>query len=536
MVAGLACWQLALYEQGLEYMNHVSVDRVRSVDFFGLLGMLCRRVPGHSKRAEEAYKLALEIDPKRSDIHYNLANLIREYNPKDALIHYINSIRLDPLASNVWHNYGAALNEESLSEVSVEALGISLMLDPTDADAWCNLGLAMFQLEKFDASKRCFVHSIGLDQCHASSHIKYGQVLIETLQPEEALQVLRRGVELDSSSSNSLWNLSLALLLLGQYKDGWRYYEARFHTDEFGKAKPPTAVKLPLNQEALPCQGETELIVWSEQGIGDGIQFCRYLHLLEAKQVPYRFLAHKPLVSLYRDWMGLGEKVSVALGDDSSKNDLRPSVSLLSLPHLFGTELHNVPSVTPYLKPPCPPPPHLSISKPPGGLSVGIVWASNPVNKVMYKHKSLPASHLLPPLINLVNLDLIELHSLQVGDDSSQLEPWLDNPRLTDWNGLLNDFSDTAHVVQQLDLVISVDTAVAHLAGALNCPTWLLLPYNADFRWLHKRSDSPWYPSMRLFRQPVRGDWSSLIPLLQQALDELFLLDLSSLSNTKLNS
>ena len=111
------------------------------------------------------------------------------------------------------------------------------MLDPTDADAWCNLGLAMFQLEKFDASKDVFVHS-GLDQCHASSHINYGQVLIETLQPEEALQVLRRGVELDSSSSNSLWNLSLALLLLGQYKDGWRYYEARFHTDEFGKAKP----------------------------------------------------------------------------------------------------------------------------------------------------------------------------------------------------------------------------------------------------------------------------------------------------------
>ena len=141
----------------------------------------------------------------------------------------------------------------------------------------------------------------------------------------------------------------------------------------------------------------------------------------------------------------------------------------------------------------------------------------------------------MPRLLQLVELDLVDLHCLQCGPDVEQLRPWQAHPRVTNWAPRLKDFSDTAHVVQQLDLVISVDTAVAHLAGALRRPTWLLLPHAADFRWLQQRDDSPWYPgAMRLFRQSAPGDWLGVQQQLYAALDALFLLDLEALAAHKL--
>ena len=537
MVLALASWQLKNYDQGLEVLKRVDSTTVDSADFFGLFGMLCRKVPGEEMRAEQAYLRALALEPGRGDMHYNLANLLRNVDPCRSIKHYRLSLCVDPNASNVWHNYGATLNEQGECDAALESLHKSLFLDPHDADTWCNLGLTLFQLERFEASKSCFLHSISLDRSHATSHVNYGQVLIETLQPEAALEVLRRGVELDSSSANALWNLSLALLLLGQYKDGWRYYEARFHTPDYKNISPPTSVDLPRRLDVLPNCSEPKLIVWSEQGIGDGIQFCRYLYLLKTRGVPFHFLAHKPLVRLYRDWFGLGDDcVSVSLEGEQTQLCSNPSIPLLSLPHLFGTDLSTVPSVTPYLKPPSEPPQHLRLRKPPGGLSIGIVWATNPKNKAMYRNKSMPASKLLPSLVDLVRLDLIELHSLQVGADADQLHPWRDLDRVNDWSGVVTDFADTAHLIQQLDMVISVDTAVAHLAGALGKPTWLLLAHNADFRWMHGCSDTPWYPTMRLFRQPRRGDWAGLMEEVQEALNQMFLLNLPALADVTLKS
>ena len=164
-------------------------------------------------------------------------------------------------------------------------------------------------------------------------------------------------------------------------------------------------------------------------------------------------------------------------------------------------------------------------------LNVGVVWASNPDNKEMYRNKSMPLEVLMPLFVDLLHLGLIELHSLQFGHDADQLTPWRGLEGVKEWHrGTYGFFSDTAHLVRQLDLVISVDTAVAHLAGALNRPTWLLLPRNADFRWLKDRSDSPWYPSMRLFRQRQHGDWSGIVEDLRNAFEDLTQLEFSSLA------
>lgn len=267
--------------------------------------------------------------------------------------------------------------------------------------------------------------------------------------------------------------------------------------------------------------------------MGDAIQFGRYLALLDAAGIPYVFRSRKPLLRLFQQWFGCGER-AVPQHTHTDSSDHSPQIGLMSLPRLFGTELTTVPSTTPYINPPGPPPESLRFTPPPGGLAVGLVWATNPDNKVMYRNKSLPLQLLLPPLLDLIDLDLIEVHSLQVGPDAEQLSPWRGRPGLRDWGPALSDFSETAHLIQQLDLVISVDTAVAHLAGALAKPTWLLLPHNADYRWLRQRSDCPWYPEMRLLRQSVQGDWASVISQVQQALNDLFLLDLEALAAAKL--
>jgi tetratricopeptide (TPR) repeat protein len=537
MVIGLALWQLERYEEATQWLDRADPRRVQDPGFFALQGMVVRRLPGGEGRALEAYQRALELDPERGDVLFNIGNLLKETQPEQAIPYYEKSLALNGNAAGAWHNYGLALNEAGQCLKAAQALKTSLRLGPSDADAWCNLGLAFFGLERFERAKHCFRHAIALDGSHATSHVNFGQVLVETLEPEKALEHLRLGLALDSSSSNSLWNLSLALLLLGHYREGWRYYEARFATKQFEKQLEPTPQPLPRELGALPTAGEPELIVWSEQGLGDGIQFCRYLGMLDARGVPYRFLAHKPLLPLYRDWLGLGDRVVVALDrrqDGPRDQDQRFHIPLLSLPLLFGTELDTVPSITPYFTAPGLPPERLRVPEPPGGLAVGIVWATNPDNKAMYRNKTMPLACLMPRLLDLIDLDLIELHSLQVGADAEQLAPWRQHERITDWNGRLNDFSDTAHVVNQLDLVIAVDTAVAHLAAALHKPTWLLLPHNADFRWLHQRSDSPWYPTMRLFRQPTRGNWAEVVSQVEAAFDDLFILDITSLAAAKL--
>ena len=237
---------------------------------------------------------------------------------------------------------------------------------------------------------------------------------------------------------------------------------------------------------------------------------------------------------MYREWLNLDVHVTEKLPPPQQGLEKRSNIPLLSLPYLFGTELHSIPSNIPYLTAPGPVPAHLKVTPPPGGITVGVVWATNPDNKVMYRNKSIPASLLLSPLSDLVKLGLIELHSLQVGPDSSQLEPFLGVTGIHDWGNVVSDFHDTAYLIDQLDIVLTVDTAVAHLAGALNKPVWLLLAHNADFRWLYRREDTPWYPKMRLFRQPERGDWSGLKSQVQEALNQLFLLDLPSLSKAKL--
>ena len=318
---------------------------------------------------------------------------------------------------------------------------------------------------------------------------------------------------------------------MGHYSTGWKLYENRFFTSQVPPDCFPTFGKPISSLEGL--DPSVPLVVWAEQGHGDAIQFSRYLLLLEKRNINYEFHCPPELIPLFKDWLSLSCNI-YSLKSRSDPTDVRDHCPLLSLPFLFSTSLSTIPFSTPYLRSPGAIPSHLIVDKPSCGFSVGILWSSNSDNKRMHHNKSVPLTKLLSVLQPYSSLGLCSINSLKYKPSSDEVS-LLASSNVVDWSPHLLNYSDTAHVVSQLDLVITVDTAVAHLSAALGCPTWLLLPWDADFRWLRDRSDSPWYTSsLRLFRQPSRHDWDGLLVSIRDTLNDVFLLDVKALSESKM--
>ena len=228
----------------------------------------------------------------------------------------------------------------------------------------------------------------------------------------------------------------------------------------------------------------------------------------------------KPLIPLFQQCLQPSSPPIV----EHKRNELkgfRHHIPLLSLPHVLGTTLNTIPRTPGYLKVPEIIPSQLTFVRTPFALNIGIVWASGIDNKDMYADKSLELDRLMPLFTDYLDQNILALHSLQVGSDSSQISSWFSHKNVFDWSQKLDTFLSTAQVISQLDLIVSVDTAVAHLAAAQDKPVWLLLQHNADFRWLRGRGDSPWYNSMSLFRQDSLGDWDSAISKLSDRLRQL---------------
>ena len=500
-------------------------------DFLNLFGMVARRVPGEEPAAEAAFLAAIRLVPSKADSHYNLGNLyLAQERHSQAIGCYQASLACDPSGPLTWLNLGISARDHGDFSLARFALQRCLLLDPRESKGWCNLGLVCHQEERFQAAMEAYQQALACDHTHSDAWVNLGLALAAQDQPENALSCLLTGTSLNPESGDALFNLSLTHLLLGDFAEGWGLYESRFSSKQLRSITVPSSGPWIRDRKQAEAQlaAAAELLVWSEQGLGDTIQFCRYLPLLQTLGFQPALATRPSLVRLLREWLPQPLPVLDDTQVDATTEN-RAHLSLMSLPHLMGTELTTIPCVTPYLHPPGPPPEPLLVQQPPGGLAIGVVWATNPDNKAMYKLKRLPLHELLEPLLPGLQEDLFDLHSLQVGSEAQELDPYRHLNNLHDWNGRLGDFADTAHVMQQLDLVISVDTAVAHLAGALGLPTWLLLPFDADFRWLRRRSDSPWYPEMRLFRQNQRGDWSSVIAELVDQLGAIYGLDLAAL-------
>lgn len=520
-----ALWRSNDYSQAFDAFPNQLPAHVDPTFYWNLKASIQKHIPSQLEAAADSYHRALEANPSSTDVLYNYGNLVREDNPSQAILLYRKSLSIEPLNAQCWHNLGTVYYNQGAFEASQFALRISLTLDPLNPNVWCDYGNTLQSLDRFPAATRCFLQSLDCDPTLASAHTNLGSAYLHSKPKEAALHHLIKGVTHSNGSAQALWNLSLAYLALGDYTKGWELYESRLSNSVEPISTPPISKPI-LDSIDHPELPSSKVLVWTEQGIGDEIQFIRYLQLLDSAHINYSVLSRASLIELNTGWFESDVRF-LSSPSQFNANDYDFHVPLMSLPKLFGTQLSTIPSSLPYYVQKSPTPSHLTVDPQAGQLSIGIVWASDQSNKAMYRHKSISLCVLADSLRPFLRAELVNLHSLQVGPDSAQISQLqLDLP-ISDWSTSLLNFSDTAYVVNQLDLVISVDTAVAHLSSALGRPTWILLPHQADFRWLQDRTDSPWYPGItRLIRQSEHGNWRSVISQIHQGLNRIFALSL----------
>ena len=385
--------------------------------------------------------------------------------------------------------HGSALNALARFEAAARALSLCVAADPSHAPAYANLGNALADLDRPDEAEAALREAVRLDPGLAEAHVSLGHVLGERGATAEAILACQRAIDLRPDLAAAHWNQGVACLLAGRFEEGWARYEwrKRRFPHAFAALSGP-------HWRGEPLDGR-HILVLAEQGFGDAIMLARYLPMLAARGARVSLRCAAPLRPLLRQLDG----VSV-LGDG-----LLPAYDVwadqMSLPGLFATRLDTIPGPSPTLRAP----PALAASwrrRLPPGRGVGLVWAGNPAHS-NDRRRSLPPGALAA----LAGTCAARLIGLQVGPRAGELAA-LGVPEV---GGALASYADTAAVLASLDLLVTVDTSVAHLAGALGVPCWVMLPAAPDWRWMRERPDSPWYPSVRLFRQERAGDWTGVL-------------------------
>ncbi|MDD5247610.1 MAG: tetratricopeptide repeat protein [Rhodocyclaceae bacterium] len=386
------------------------------------------------------------------------------------------------------------------------------------AESWHVEGIALYRQDRFDAALACYERALALRPDFPEAWNSKGFLLQDLDRLEEARDCFAQALKLAPEMAMARLNLGMAQLKLGAWEAGWENYEARWTgSAESGKGlfrRPPC----PLPQ--WHGEGATEnlrLLVIAEQGFGDTLQFARYLPLAAGRFARVGFVCTPPVQRLLDQ--AFGDDVVLFTKMPSDFGDWDRYCPLLSLPRAFGTRGDNIPAHVPYLKVPNAAAAHWRgrlDRAAPGRFRVGIAWAGRKAHQFDAR-RSLRFEQI-EPLLNDKRIAWVSLQKWAPEDARPAIPAAVD---WLDWTEELTDFADTAALVASLDLVISIDSAMVHLAGALNLPVWLLNRYDGEWRWLRRREDSPWYPSLRLFNQPAFGDWTSVVAAVGAALGGL---------------
>jgi hypothetical protein len=387
----------------------------------------------------------------------------------------------------------------------------ALRLRPDHPNATLNLGSARQILNHVEQAEALFRHALALGADPARGKSNLALTLMEQMRPEEAEMCCREALALRPGNPEARANLALALLMMGQMEEGWREYEARWEVATMG-ASAPVLDQPRWTGQAL--NGETVLL-YAEQGFGDTLQFCRYAPMVAAAGGRVVLVVPKALRWLMTTLDGVAE---VLCEEDNLVPAFDYHCPLLSLPAAFGTTMQTIPAPPSYLR--ADPSLWADFLAACPGLKVGLVWAgksrtAQPHAAAIDKRRSMHLADMAP----LLSVPGCSFVSLQLGPPASQLQALPEGVQLHDVASRLTDWTDTADLIAGLDLVIAVDTAVVHLAGALGKPVWMLNRFDSCWRWLLHRDDTPWYPSMRQFRQTSRGDWDGVIGRVRDALE-----------------
>jgi len=456
--------------------------------------------------AEQHYLTYLKLKPKAVDGALHLALLYLNLARFDESEQYCRQVLAQQPENAIAHNCLAnVLQERGAFDEAQQHYQISLEQGADKGEIYGNLGNLFHAKGDFEASKVWYEKSLQASPNSAATLSSLAFLYFRFGHFSEAREYFDKALKIEPHNPGIRWNRALLLLQQGEFKQGWLDYEARLTAQGTVHQMGRRVFDKP-RWNGKPIKDKT-LLLHAEQGLGDTIQFCRYLAEIK-EQVGHIVLECQPaLRSLLQGLDGVDELVT-----DVESVEFDYYLPLLSLPGVCDTSFDNIPARDAYLQADSTKVAAWQSRLTGSGKKVGLVWAGNPDN-LSDKRRSL----VLSQLADLLAIPGITLYSLQKGEPAQQL---LDYPQVVDLAGELNDFSDTAAVIANLDLVISVDTAVAHLAGALGKPVWNLIYFPSDWRWFLGREDTPWYPSMRLFRQTSVNDWLPVVSSLRDALAE----------------
>lgn len=463
-----------------------------------LLGLTLSRLNGYEAAADSMAR-AISLDPASATYREAMGDVLRAQGRKEAAIAaYRQALELNPELPGVHCNIGTLLDESGATDAAIAHLERAIALNPDIAQAHSNLCFALDRKGQFDRAIDHGRRAVQLRPDLAQTHFSLAGALMCNGQLADAVAAYEAGLALTPDNRPARMYLSFALLLKGDFERGWREYEFRF--TNVGLKFGHQGRQRPMWQ-GEPLDGKV-ILLHREQGHGDTFQFLRFVPMVAAKGARVvleispdmkRLLAHTE-----------GAAVVTAWGESRPEFDLQ--CPLPSLPRMFGVGLHTVPAAIPYIRADPGLVEHWKDRLAgPEGLRVGLVWAGSPTNSDD-RNRSLHYSELQP----LSEIPGVAFFSLQKGPACARVDAA--GPLcLTVLGDQLDDFADTAAVLDQLDVVITVDTAVAHLAGAMGKRTWVMLQFAPDWRWMLDRTDSPWYPTVRLFRQCRPGEWGAVV-------------------------
>lgn len=464
---------------------------------------------GRLEDAIESNRRAIRLKPDFAEAHSNLGNILLKLKRAiEALAAFDNALAAKPDTAQIHLNRGNALMRLKRPAEALASFDRAIALAPGFAEAHHNRGNALDELMRFEEALASFDRALSIQPDDAAFHCSRGSVLMDLNRGSEAIASFQAALALKPGHAEAQWSMSLALLERGDFAEGFRLYEWR------KRKKEPVADQswdAPFWTGAEPLAGRRILVHW-EQGLGDTLQFCRYALLLRDRGAEVVLSVQDPLVPLLKQ---LEPGISV-VGAAPPPDRVDFHAYLMSLPLAFGTDLATVPARVPYLR--AEPDRVARWRERIGseGFRIGICWQGS--THRIDRGRSFPVSEFLP----LARIPGVRLLSLHKGAGEAQLAGLPEGLRVetpgAEFDPPGSPFLDTAAVMAVCDLVITSDTAVAHLAGALGVPCWVILKHAPDWRWLRDRDESPWYPTMRLFRQRTRGDWPGTFARIAEAL------------------
>jgi tetratricopeptide (TPR) repeat protein len=513
---GVISAQRREYSDALKYLNNSLKALPKNSLALSNLGNVFYELKEYSN-ALDAYDKSIKIDSNYNEAWYNKGNALYELKRFDeALAHYDKALSLKPEYVEAWFNKGNTLQALKRFDEALAHYDKALSLKPDYAEGWSNKAITLHELKRYEEAIAHYDRALSLKPDYAEGWSNKGLTLHELKHLDKAILHYDKALALNPSYHDASFNKSLSLLLQGDFENGFSLYNSRWHSEKVSKIAGKRFFDNPtwLGVEAL--DGKT-ILVYGEQGLGDFIQFSRYIKQLADVGAKVILETPQSLVGLMNNLNGVSQLV--IQGEKIPSFDYQ--CPLLSLPLALKTKFNTIPNPNRYI----------NIDKHPAkfmewnlklGLKskprIGLVWSS-----MSHFRDDAKRSLALQDFVKCLPKDRFEYICLQKELKESDKQFFENYKNIRFFGDEFLDFTDTAALIENLDLVISTCTSIPHLSGALNKKTWILLSYVPDWRWFLDREDSPWYSSIKLYRQPAIGDWASVLDSVKLDLDKSFI-------------